>query len=154
MILGAGGVARAIAFAMQNSNALVTIASRTAERAHRLAEEVGCRTVEWAGRHSVLCDIVINCTPVGMHPNVDESPLHPSFFKPGILVFDTVYTPETTLMVKEARQRSAQVLTGVELFVRQAAIQFKLFTGQDVSLEQLRQTVRRALSPVMNREET
>ena len=46
--------------------------------------------------------MLINCTSVGMHPNMDESPIHPSFLKPGLMVFDTIYTPETTLLVKEA----------------------------------------------------
>ena len=65
-----------------------------------------------------------------MHPNVDEMPIHHSFLKPGLMVFDTVYTPETTLLVKEARARGCHVITGVDMFVRQAALQFQLFTGQ------------------------
>jgi 3-dehydroquinate dehydratase/shikimate dehydrogenase len=153
MVLGAGGVARAVAHALQDSRALVTVVNRTPERAHKLAEAVGCRTVDWAGRHNVLCDIVVNCTSVGMHPHVDETPLHHSFFKPGVLVFDTIYTPETTLLVKEARQRGSATLTGVELFVRQAALQFQLFTGHAPDLERLRKLVRRALSPVTVHEE-
>ena len=117
------------------------------------AEEVGGRHIEWQGRHSVLCDVVINCTSVGMHPDVDESPLHPSFLKPGLVVFDTIYTPETTLLVKEARSRGCHVITGVELFVRQAAQQFKLFTQRDAPIELMRKAVKRALSPVAIRDE-
>src|SRR5262249_37300152 len=102
-----------------------------------------------AARHSVLpCELLINCTPVGMHPNVDESPIHPSFLKPGLMVFDTVYTPETTLLVREARNRGCHVITGVDLFVRQAALQFQLFTSQDAPLDLFRTVVKRALSPV------
>jgi 3-dehydroquinate dehydratase/shikimate dehydrogenase len=148
LVLGAGGIARAVAHALFRQGALLTICSRTNSRAHKLAEEVGCRHFDWAGRHSVVCDLVINCTPVGMHPNVDESPLHPSFLKPGLMVFDTVYTPETTLLVREARNRNCHVITGVDLFVRQAALQFRLFTGRDAPLELFRSVVKRALSPV------
>jgi 3-dehydroquinate dehydratase/shikimate dehydrogenase len=148
LILGAGGVARAIAHALQREGALLTISNRTSERAARLADEVGCRFIDWAGRHSVASQIVVNCTPVGMHPNVDESPLHPSFFKPGLVVFDTVYNPENTLLIKEARNRGAHVITGVELFVRQAALQFRLFTGRDAPGDLMRKVVKRALSPV------
>ncbi len=83
-----------------------------------------------------------------MHPNLDEMPVHPSFLKPGLTVFDTVYTPETTLLVKEARDRGCAVVTGVELFVRQAALQFQLFTGRPAPLELMRKVVKRALSPV------
>jgi 3-dehydroquinate dehydratase/shikimate dehydrogenase len=153
LILGAGGVARAMAYALQRGGAAVAIANRTHERAQRLAEEVGCRAVDWAARHNVVCDTLINCTSVGMHPNVDESPIHPSFLKPGLVVMDIVYTPETTLLVKEARSRGCHVLTGVDVFVRQAALQFELFTGQQAPLELMRRVAKHALSPVALRED-
>jgi 3-dehydroquinate dehydratase/shikimate dehydrogenase len=148
LILGAGGVARSVAWAMHREGALVTIANRTMERARRLAEEVGCRYIDWEARHSVTCELVINCTSAGMQPNLDESPLHPSFLKPGLMLLDTVYTPETTLLVKEARSRGCIVVTGVDMFVRQAALQFQLFTGKEAPLEFMRTQVKRALSPV------
>ena len=153
LVLGAGGIGRAVAHALRAEGALVNVANRTSERAAVLAEEVGGRHIEWQGRHSVLCDVVVNCTSVGMHPDVDASPLHPSFLKPGLVVFDTVYTPETTLLVKEARSRGCQVITGVELFVRQAAQQFKLFTQHDAPIELMRRAVKRALSPIVLRDE-
>src|SRR5262249_60826348 len=153
LLLGAGGVARAVAHALHRANTLLTIVNRTHDRAHRLAEEVGCRVVDWGARHSVLCDVVINCTPVGMHPKVDESPLHYSFLKPGLTVLDAVYTPETTLLVKEARDRGCHVITGVDFFVRQAAAQCKLFTGQEPPVELIRKVVKRAVSPVALRDE-
>jgi 3-dehydroquinate dehydratase/shikimate dehydrogenase len=152
LVLGAGGVARSVAFALHREGALVNVTNRTAERSQRLAEEVGCRHVEWQSRHSVLCDIVINCTSVGMHPNVDESPLHHSFLKPGLVVFETVYTPETTLLVREARERNCHVITGVDLFVRQAALQFRLFTRREPPLGLMRKIIKRALSPVTIRD--
>src|SRR5437764_7496512 len=83
-----------------------------------------------------------------MHPNVEESPIHPSYLRPGLTVMDTVYTPETTLLVKEARLRGCHVQTGVDMFVRQAALQFKLFTGREAPLDVMRKVVKRALSPV------
>ena len=149
LLLGAGGVARAIAHALQREGVLLTIANRTEARAKKLAEEVNCRYVDWAARHSVLCELLVNATSVGMHPDVDESPIHNSCLKPGLIVFDTVYTPETTLLVKEARSRACHVITGVEMFVRQAALQFKIFTGQEAPLEFIRTIVKRALSPII-----
>jgi 3-dehydroquinate dehydratase/shikimate dehydrogenase len=148
LVLGAGGVARAIAHGLRREGAALSIANRTANRADALAEEVGCKHVDWNARHSVVCDTLINCTSVGMHPNLDEMPIHNSFLKPGVMVFDTVYTPETTLLVREARARGCHVLTGVDMFVRQAALQFKLFTGRDAPLETMKALVRRVLSPV------
>ncbi len=153
LVLGAGGIGRAVAHALRAEGALVIVSNRTSERASILAEEIGGRFVEWQGRHSVLCDVVVNCTSVGMHPDIDATPLHPSYLKPGLVVFDTVYTPETTLLVKEARARGCQVITGVELFVRQAAQQFKLFTQQEAPIELMRRAVKRALSPVALRDD-
>src|SRR5204862_3365359 len=123
------------------------------ERASKLAEEADCRAVDWNARHTVLCDLLINCTSVGMHPNIDETPIHHSFLRPGLMVFETIYTPETTLLVKEARARGCHVLTGVDMFVRQAALQFKLFTGRDAPMDLMEKIVRRALSPVAVRDE-
>ena len=77
LILGAGGVARSIAFGLTRRGAHVTITNRHDERATRLAEEVGCRTVTWSMRASTVADVIINATPVGMHPNVDDTPLPP-----------------------------------------------------------------------------
>jgi 3-dehydroquinate dehydratase/shikimate dehydrogenase len=148
LILGAGGVGRAIAHALQREGTVLTITNRTEERGILLAEEVGCKFVDWAARHNVLCDTLINCTSVGMHPNLDESPIHNSFLKPGLMVFDTIYTPETTLLVREARGRGCAVLTGVDMFVRQAGLQFKIFTDLEPPLELMTTLVRRALSPV------
>ncbi len=153
LILGAGGVARAIAHGLQNQVGTLAVTNRTPERAFKLAEEVDCRAVDWNARHSVLCDLLINCTSVGMHPNVDETPVHHSFLKPGLMVFETIYTPETTLLVREARSRGCHVLTGVDMFVRQAAFQFEMFTGREPPLELMRALVKRALSPVAIREE-
>jgi 3-dehydroquinate dehydratase/shikimate dehydrogenase len=153
LLLGAGGVGRAIAHALHREGAALSIANRTLDRAAELAEEIGCKHVDWAARHNVICDTLINCTSVGMHPNLDESPIHNSFLKPGLIVFDTIYTPETTMLVREARMRGCHVLTGVDMFVRQAGLQFKLFTGYDPPLELMRTVVRRALSPVQMAEE-
>ena len=93
------------------------------------------KAVEWDARHNVECDVVVNCTPIGMHPNVDESPIHAGYLKPGMLVFDTVYNPESTLLIKDAKARGCAVFSGVEMFVRQAAMQFELFTGETADLE-------------------
>jgi 3-dehydroquinate dehydratase/shikimate dehydrogenase len=148
LVLGAGGIARTVAHALHRERCIVTVTSRTLERAQKLAAEVGCRQTEWEARHSTVADIVINCTPVGMHPDVDESPMHPSYFKTGLTVFDAVYTPETTLLIKEARDRGCHIITGVELFVRQAALQFELFTGVQAPVDKMRAVIRRLISPV------
>ncbi len=150
LLLGAGGVARAIAHALRKAGCVMTIANRTPEKAHRLAAEIEGRVLDWMGRHTSSCDILINATSVGMYPNIDDTPIHGGFLQPGMMVFDTVYNPESTVMIKDARERNCRIVTGVELFARPAALQFELFTGQAANLEQIRQIVRRALSPVTN----
>lgn len=148
LLLGAGGVARSIAYALHREGAQLTITSRTYERSQRLAEDVKCRAVDWHARHSISFDVLINCTPVGMHPNVDEAPCHFSILKPGTTVFDTIYTPETTLLIREARVRGADTITGVDMFVRQAARQIELFTGLAPDIDAMRTIMRKALSPL------
>ena len=116
-------------------------------KTHALAEEVHCKAVDWQGRHNVRCEVLINCTPVGMHPNVDESPYDKNHLRSGMVVFDMVYNPENTLLIKEARAQGCTVVTGVEMFVRQAVLQFKLFTGDDAPWELMRDTLKRAIGP-------
>ena len=149
LILGAGGVARAIAFGLQRRGASITITNRHDDRATQLAEEVGCRTVNWGQRASTLSDVIINCTPVGMHPNVDDTPVPPAAFqRNGMVAFDTVYHPENTMFLKLAREREAATVSGVDMFVHQAVAQFKLYTGQDAPLEVMRDVIRRKLGPI------
>ena len=91
--------------------------------------------------------MLVNCTPVGMHPNVDETPFDKHHLRPSMVVFDTVYNPENTLLVKDARSQSCTVVTGVEMFVRQACLQFKLFTGQEAPGDLMRDVLKRAIGP-------
>ena len=148
LILGAGGVARAIAFGLSRRGAAITITNRHDQRASDLAAEVGCRGVTWSQRASTNADIIINCTPVGMHPNVDDTPVPPAAFgKPGMIAFDTVYHPENTMFLKLARERQCASVTGVDMFVHQAAHQFKLYAGQDAPEDLMREVVRRKLEP-------
>ncbi len=148
LILGAGGVACSLAHILKSVGANVQIASRTLERSKTLAKEVDGKAYEWEARNSISCDILVNCTPIGMHPNVDESPIHKGSLKPGMVVFDTVYNPESTMLVKDARDRECIVVTGVEMFVRQAALQYQFFTGYVASLDAMRAIMRKALSPL------
>jgi 3-dehydroquinate dehydratase/shikimate dehydrogenase len=148
LVLGAGGVARAVMYGLQRRGARATIASRTRSRAQFLAETFGGRCVEWSARHTGDAEIIVNCTPVGMHPNVDETPFHKAHLKPSIVVFDTVYNPESTLLLKEARSHGCRTVTGVEMFIRQAALQYLLFTGREAPEPLMRETLKRAIGPV------
>ncbi len=147
LVLGAGGAAKAIAYGLKKLGASVVIAGRTAQRAQQLAESLGCKTVDWANRYSFMPDVIVNCTPVGMHPNVDATPYDRHHLRPSMVVFDTVYNPENTLLLKDARKQSCTVVSGVEMFVRQACLQFKQFTGQEPPADLMRDVLKRAIGP-------
>jgi 3-dehydroquinate dehydratase/shikimate dehydrogenase len=144
LVLGAGGAARAVAFGLKRKGIDVTVTSRTAERADKIAAEVGCKAVAWNSRHRLPYDCLVNATPVGMHPNVDETPYEKDHLRPYMLVFDTVYNPESTLLIKEARAAGCRTVTGVEMFVRQAAIQFRIWQGVDPDPQVMREALKRA----------
>ncbi len=147
LVLGSGGVGRAIAYGLVRRGAKVVVTDGEPERADRLAGHLGCRAVDWSLRHSVTADVLVNCTPVGMHPSVDETPYDKHHLRPGTVVFDAVYNPENTLLVKDARSRNCRVITGVDMFVRQACLQFKHFTGRDGPADLMRDVLKRATAP-------
>jgi 3-dehydroquinate dehydratase/shikimate dehydrogenase len=146
LVLGAGGVGKAVVYGLMRREAHVVVADGRPRVAEDLAKRFGCRTVEWAKRHTLVPDVLINCTPVGMHPNVDETPYDKHHLRPTTVVFDAVYNPESTLLIKDARSRNCRVVTGVDMFVRQACLQFKHFTGQDGPDELMRDVVRRTIA--------
>lgn len=148
LIFGAGGAARTLALALLRRGAIVHITSRTDDKSHELARELGCVFVEWSARQSSRRDILVNCTPMGMFPHqMNEMPVHPSILHESGLVFDTVYNPEHTRLIREAAGRHCTVVTGVEMFVRQAERQFRLFTGHEPIPGRMATLVREALSP-------
>lgn len=146
LILGAGGVARTIAWGLLRRGADVYLSSRDFRKAEGLANQLKCKSIDWAVRQNFRCQMMINATPCGMFPNMDETPFEQGWFDPEVVVFDTIYNPEQTLFIKYARQAGCETLTGVDMFVRQAERQFQLFTGQQADRELLRAEVKRGTS--------
>jgi len=137
-VLGAGGVARALVAAATHYGADVTVLNRTPERAAKLADEFACRHAPWSDAETIDAEILINGTPIGMHPNVNDSPL--ANLPPAArVVFDTIYNPVETALLAQARHRGRQTVTGLEMFVHQAARQFELWTGHDAPRDVMRQ---------------
>ena len=135
LVLGAGGVARAIAWGLKREAARVMIANRTFERGKALAEDLGVETVRWDSLIEARAQIVVNGTSVGMTPREGESPLDPGLIGKDMIVMDTVYTPRETKFLKDARARGAEVVDGVDMFVRQANHQFRIWTGRPMPTE-------------------
>ena len=148
LILGAGGVSRAITHGLLKAGSAVTITNRTNKRGEALAQELGCRHVTWENRGAQTPDILVNCTPIGMFPNMDESPFAPQWLHDGMLVFDTIYNPENTLLLKDARSHNCKTASGLEMFVRQASLQYERFTQREAPMDVMRDALRRGISPI------
>ncbi len=137
-IVGAGGVARAIGAGVSALGARVLIVNRTPERATALSESIGpdvCDVLTMDELAESPPDAIVNATPVGMAggPAPDQSPVPGSVLDacpPGTAVFDTIYTPIDTPMLLAARERGLPTIDGVDMFVRQAALQFEGWTGK------------------------
>ncbi len=148
LLLGAGGVAKAIGLGVIRAGAGLTVANRTNKRGKELAGQLNCQHVNWENRGSVLADVLINCTPVGMYPNMEETPFPQHWLRDGMLVFDTIYNPENTLLLKQAREHECYTISGLEMFVLQAAEQFDCFVRRPAPVEVMRETLRQGISPV------
>jgi len=148
LILGSGGVSRAIGWGLTQRRVRVAISSRNLESAERLAKELGGRAVPWEERHSVQPSVLVNGTPIGMFPEMDATPFRKENLDQRTLVFDTVYNPEQTLLIRQAKLVGCPVITGLSMFVRQAAYQYRLFTGLEPPIEAMTKSLRRAISPL------
>lgn len=153
LMLGAGGAARAIAFPLlrdaspaglalmdinesllqELSNALRTV-SDTPIQSEMITEHALAQAMDTA-------DVIIHCTSVGMHPNPDASLVPAHLLRPGQVVFDIVYTPLETRLLADAKAKGLQTVSGVEMFVNQAVLQFEQFTGADAPIEVMRKVV-------------
>jgi len=151
LVLGSGGAGKALAYGLVQRDAMVTVTDVDAERAVELSKHLGCEYERWDMRGSIQPKILVNCTPLGMYPKVDETPYPKSALRSNMLVFDAVYNPEHTLLIQSAQEKGCTVVTGVEMFVGQACYQFKLFTGQKASVSTMRNLVKEAIVR-MNRE--
>ncbi len=140
-VLGAGGAGRGLVAALRHYNCAVTIYNRTYSRAEALAAEFECRAEPLENARSLDARIVVNTTSVGMHPNVDETPLPADALRPDMVVFDNVYNPMETRLLREAAEIGCQTVSGVDMFVNQAYAQFEAWTGRAAPRELMRDVV-------------
>jgi len=155
-LLGAGGVARAVLAGLVDAGAAVTVFNRSRARAEALVEDSGGRETASGKRGQVTVgesgemdeggfQIIINCTPIGMTggPDPDGSPLpEDALLDDGVTVFDTVYTPPRTPLLREAEARGARIVPGLDMFIRQAAMQFETWTGEDAPVDVFEKALR------------
>lgn len=141
-VLGAGGVARAVVAGLCDCGCRVTIHNHRRARAEALAEQFGCACQAWERRGTDRsADLLINCTNVGMWPQVGATPVPAERLDPNTIVFDVVYNPVQTRLLGEAKRAGCRTIDGLSMFVAQAAAQFELWTGQGADRAFMRQTV-------------
>ena len=126
-VLGAGGAARAVAVALASAGAHVTVAARQKEQAARLANMTAGMVGTWPPERGSW-DILVNTTTVGTAPSVDETPI-PHHLLTGTLVYDLVYNPADTRLLREARAAGCQTIGGLDMLIAQAERQFEWWTG-------------------------
>ena len=134
-IIGAGGAARAIAFGLKEKGCDITIFNRTVERAEKLSDAVKCKFESFEDIHKLDSDILINTTSIGMFPDVDQTPVPKNILKEGMIVFDAVYNPIETRLLREAKEKGCHTVNGLSMFINQAAEQFRLWTDIDAPIE-------------------
>jgi 3-dehydroquinate dehydratase / shikimate dehydrogenase len=144
-LLGAGGAARGVAIALASQGVKVTVHARNSQRAAEVAALVS-GSVEAFPPPRGSWDLLVNCTPVGMYPHVDETPLPAGSLGPG-LVYDLVYNPPATRLLREAEAAGCRTFGGLEMLVGQARKQFEWWTGvrpsasvmRDAAIKKLRE---------------
>lgn len=163
VVLGAGGAARAVCFALVRERlAMLMVANRTRARAERLVKDLARYAWEagfvtqmvvvpweedWLKGAVARCQLVVNCTTLGMRhtPAEGRSPLTEDMLGGGVLVYDLVYNPRETPLLKMAKRAGAKTIDGLAMLVYQGAAAFKLWTGKEPPLEVMFQAAEKAL---------
>ena len=128
LIVGNGGAARSAACALSDAGAKISLVGRNVDRVRALSKVCGAEALMKEQLESHHFDAVVHATPLGMYPHVNEC-----FFNgriPADVVFDMVYNPLETVLVKKAREQGKAVVPGLDMFIEQAVRQFEIWTGE------------------------
>jgi 3-dehydroquinate dehydratase/shikimate dehydrogenase len=143
LVVGNGGAARSAAFALSDAGSQVTIVGRNGDRVRALARVTGAASTTFEQLTGNKYDALVHATPIGMHPNIDES-VFPDRIPAGI-VFDMVYNPLETRLIRSAREQGLVTIPGLEMFLEQAAAQFEIWTGESAPRSVLEKAALEAL---------
>ena len=135
LVLGAGGSSRAAVYALINDSWNVTIAARRIEQAQQLANSFTHHELLVTDNISNIelsnIALIVNTTPIGMTPNIDQSPWPENLSFPNAMIYDLVYNPRETKLVKDAHAQGLQAATGLGMLIEQAALAFEIWTGHN-----------------------
>jgi len=145
VILGAGGAARAIGFAIISEGGRVTVINRTPAKGEELAKDLGADFQPISKLNKTACHILINTTPVGMFPDIDAMPVRKQDLDKTMVVMDVVYNPLKTRLLRAAENIGCRTIDGVSMFVYQGAFQLELWTGMKAPVDVMKKAVLNAL---------
>jgi len=145
LVMGAGGAARSIIYALKEFGADVYIFNRTTEKAEKLADEFDVEAIEFRHIPQMDFDIIVNTTPVGSLPNTEESLLNVSQIPAKAVVMDIITHPLETQLLKEAKKAGATAISGERMLLHQAVGQFELWFGQKAPVEVMEKALYEAL---------
>jgi 3-dehydroquinate dehydratase/shikimate dehydrogenase len=145
-IVGAGGAARAAAFALVRAGARVTVLARRPEQAAEVKDATGCASAGTGELAGLAWDVLVNATPLGSGSFPGEMPVPAEALRPGAVVFDMVYEPRETPLLAAAKARGCRVIDGVEMLVAQAVGQFEAWTGSPAPVEAMAEAALAALA--------
>lgn len=140
LVLGAGGSARAVVFALKSHGWEVAVAARRIEQARALVTEFGLQAAQSLDSQTTAFELLVNTTPLGMNPNI-ETCAWDWGFPPRAFVYDLVYNPPETLLMKRARAAGLQASNGLGMLIEQAALAFELWTGHPADRDTMRANI-------------
>jgi len=145
LVIGSGGAARAIGFILKEMDVTISIANRSSGRGKELARSLGCPYIPLHKIGEIRADVLIQTTPVGMYPCVDQCPVPEQILVEGLVVMDIVYNPFETRLIRLAKARGCITINGISMFIHQAAEQLRLWTGIDPPVGVMSHAVKEAL---------
>ncbi len=145
-IIGAGGAARAIGYILKKNGAEIVIANRSEKRGQELAGKLRCGYIKLNEVKDLDAEILINTTPLGMHPETGICPVPEKALKEGMAVMDIIYNPLETRLLSLAKEKGCVIIDGLSMFINQAAEQFRLWTGLDAPFALMRKAAEEALA--------
>ena len=140
-IIGAGGTARAAVYGIIKEGGLPVIVNRTIAKGKSLSNKLNCPFYSIADLGKIKADCLINTTPVGMYPHIDQSPVGSSFLGKYKYVIDVIYNPLKTKLLRDAEANGCRTVSGLDMFVHQGAEQLKLWTGIEPPRELMKKVV-------------
>lgn len=147
LLLGAGGAARAIVFALRQMGfSQVRVSSRDLKKISHLNSILPCQVVPWEEKHQARADLLINATSVGMSPDCDQSPVEAGLLRQARAVMDVVVSPLESSLIKLARSMGKDVAPGYLMSLEQAIAQFRLYTGEAPPRDVMEESLKRLLA--------